>query len=103
MRAAACAVRLACVGASCAYRWQAGTVCTGLLLILLSSCSLAVSPPVFQHLPTPDVLPFLPNLPPRCLFSHTRLNSLQPIIMSAGELENEWAGTPGKLIRERYR
>lgn len=26
-----------------------------------------------------------------------------PIIMSAGELENEWAGTPGKLIRERYR
>ncbi|KAI3426183.1 hypothetical protein D9Q98_008560 [Chlorella vulgaris] len=28
---------------------------------------------------------------------------LQPIIMSAGELENEWAGTPGKLIRERYR
>lgn len=23
--------------------------------------------------------------------------------MSAGELEHEWAGTPGKLIRERYR
>jgi len=28
---------------------------------------------------------------------------LEPIIMSAGELEHEWAGTPGKLIRERYR
>lgn len=23
--------------------------------------------------------------------------------MSAGELEHEWAGTPGKLIRERYK
>lgn len=23
--------------------------------------------------------------------------------MSAGELEHEWAGTPGKMIRERYR
>lgn len=28
---------------------------------------------------------------------------LEPIIMSAGELEHEWAGTPGRLIRERYR
>ncbi|EFN56322.1 hypothetical protein CHLNCDRAFT_144763 [Chlorella variabilis] len=28
---------------------------------------------------------------------------VEPIIMSAGELENEWAGVPGKLIRERYR
>eukprot|EP01025_Chloroclados_australasicus_P041759 TRINITY_DN44542_c0_g1_i1.p1 TRINITY_DN44542_c0_g1~~TRINITY_DN44542_c0_g1_i1.p1 ORF type:complete len:452 (-),score=43.86 TRINITY_DN44542_c0_g1_i1:356-1711(-) len=28
---------------------------------------------------------------------------VQPVIMSAGELEHEWAGTPGKLIRERYR
>lgn len=28
---------------------------------------------------------------------------LEPIIMSAGELEHEWAGTPGKLIRDRYR
>lgn len=28
---------------------------------------------------------------------------LQPIIMSAGELEHEWAGTPGRMIRERYR
>ena len=28
---------------------------------------------------------------------------IEPIIMSAGELEHEWAGTPGKLIRERYR
>lgn len=27
----------------------------------------------------------------------------EPIIMSAGELEHEWAGTPGRLIRERYR
>ncbi|KAK8641940.1 hypothetical protein V6N13_011308 [Hibiscus sabdariffa] len=26
-----------------------------------------------------------------------------PVIMSAGELESEWAGEPGKLIRERYR
>lgn len=28
---------------------------------------------------------------------------IEPIIMSAGELEHEWAGTPGRLIRERYR
>ena len=28
---------------------------------------------------------------------------VEPIIMSAGELEHEWAGTPGRLIRERYR
>ena len=28
---------------------------------------------------------------------------VEAIIMSAGELEHEWAGTPGKLIRERYR
>ncbi|GMH40586.1 hypothetical protein BSKO_08490 [Bryopsis sp. KO-2023] len=26
-----------------------------------------------------------------------------PVIMSAGELEHEWAGTPGRMIRERYR
>ncbi|KAK3254105.1 hypothetical protein CYMTET_36667 [Cymbomonas tetramitiformis] len=26
-----------------------------------------------------------------------------PIILSAGELEDEWAGNPGRLIRERYR
>jgi len=25
-----------------------------------------------------------------------------PVIMSAGELEHEWAGMPGRLIRERY-
>ena len=25
------------------------------------------------------------------------------MIMSAGELEHEWAGTPGRLIRDRYR
>ncbi|KAK9829417.1 hypothetical protein WJX72_005740 [[Myrmecia] bisecta] len=28
---------------------------------------------------------------------------VQPIVMSAGELEDEWAGKPGRLIRERYR
>jgi hypothetical protein len=28
---------------------------------------------------------------------------VEPIVMSAGELEHEWAGTPGRLIRERYR
>lgn len=28
---------------------------------------------------------------------------VEPIIMSAGELEHEWAGTPGRMIRERYR
>lgn len=28
---------------------------------------------------------------------------LEPVILSAGELESEWAGQPGKLIRERYR
>ncbi|KAG2493553.1 hypothetical protein HYH03_008367 [Edaphochlamys debaryana] len=27
----------------------------------------------------------------------------ETVVMSAGELEDEWAGTPGKLIRERYR
>ena len=29
--------------------------------------------------------------------------AVQPIVMSAGELEDEWAGAPGKRIRERYR
>ena len=28
---------------------------------------------------------------------------VQPIIMSAGELEDEYAGEPGRRIRERYR
>ena len=28
---------------------------------------------------------------------------VQPVIMSAGELEDKWAGKPAKLIRERYR
>ncbi|CAM6100474.1 unnamed protein product [Calypogeia fissa] len=28
---------------------------------------------------------------------------MEPVILSAGELESEWAGEPGKLIRERYR
>lgn len=28
---------------------------------------------------------------------------VMPVIMSAGELEHEWAGTPGRMIRERYR
>ena len=28
---------------------------------------------------------------------------VEAVVMSAGELEHEWAGTPGKLIRERYR
>lgn len=28
---------------------------------------------------------------------------LEPVVMSAGELESEWAGEPGKLIRTRYR
>ena len=28
---------------------------------------------------------------------------VQAVVMSAGELEHEWAGTPGRLIRERYR
>eukprot|EP00884_Botryococcus_braunii_P014753 jgi/Botrbrau1/23279/Bobra.0102s0022.1 len=28
---------------------------------------------------------------------------VEPIVMSSGELEHEWAGTPGRLIRERYR
>eukprot|EP00200_Dunaliella_tertiolecta_P000768 CAMPEP_0202366694 /NCGR_PEP_ID=MMETSP1126-20121109/17204_1 /ASSEMBLY_ACC=CAM_ASM_000457 /TAXON_ID=3047 /ORGANISM="Dunaliella tertiolecta, Strain CCMP1320" /LENGTH=430 /DNA_ID=CAMNT_0048961797 /DNA_START=197 /DNA_END=1489 /DNA_ORIENTATION=- len=27
----------------------------------------------------------------------------EAVVMSAGELEHEWAGTPGKLIRERYK
>ncbi|KXZ48423.1 hypothetical protein GPECTOR_28g831 [Gonium pectorale] len=28
---------------------------------------------------------------------------VETVVMSSGELEHEWAGTPGKLIRERYR
>ncbi|KAH9314366.1 hypothetical protein KI387_022993, partial [Taxus chinensis] len=32
-----------------------------------------------------------------------RAMGIEPIIMSAGELESERAGEPGKLIRERYR
>ncbi|CAI6006705.1 unnamed protein product, partial [Closterium sp. NIES-64] len=28
---------------------------------------------------------------------------LEPIILSAGEMESEWAGEPGRLIRSRYR
>ncbi|XP_042407454.1 ribulose bisphosphate carboxylase/oxygenase activase 1, chloroplastic-like isoform X1 [Zingiber officinale] len=32
-----------------------------------------------------------------------RAMGMEPIIMSAGELESERAGEPGKLIRERYR
>jgi len=28
---------------------------------------------------------------------------VEPVVMSAGELEDEWAGTPARLIRERYR
>lgn len=28
---------------------------------------------------------------------------VEAVVMSAGELEHEWAGTPGRLIRERYR
>lgn len=28
---------------------------------------------------------------------------VEPIIMSAGEMESEWAGEPGRLIRNRYR
>ena len=28
---------------------------------------------------------------------------VQPVVMSAGELEAEWAGEPGRLVRRRYR
>lgn len=28
---------------------------------------------------------------------------MEAVVMSAGELESEWAGQPGRLIRERYR
>ncbi|GFH18353.1 ATPase_AAA_core domain-containing protein [Haematococcus lacustris] len=28
---------------------------------------------------------------------------VEAVVMSAGELEHEWAGTPGRLIRERYK
>ena len=28
---------------------------------------------------------------------------VEAVVMSAGELEHEWAGTPARLIRERYR
>jgi hypothetical protein len=48
-------------------------------------------------------LPFsLPPPPPPQLHPQ-KPNRVEPIIMSAGELEHEWAGTPGKMIRERYR
>jgi hypothetical protein len=43
-----------------------------------------------------------PHLAPACLLPAACCR-VEPIIMSAGELEHEWAGTPGKLIRERYR
>ena len=32
-----------------------------------------------------------------------RLLGVHPVVMSAGELEDEWAGEPGRLIRRRYR
>ncbi|TVU16424.1 hypothetical protein EJB05_39986 [Eragrostis curvula] len=32
-----------------------------------------------------------------------RAMDVEPVIMSAGELESEWAGEPGRLIRDRYR
>lgn len=32
-----------------------------------------------------------------------RLFRIEPVVMSAGELESEWAGQPGRMIRERYR
>jgi hypothetical protein len=31
-----------------------------------------------------------------------RSNRIEPVVMSAGELESEWAGAPGRLIRDRY-
>ena len=31
-----------------------------------------------------------------------RKMGLDPVVMSAGELEDEWAGTPAQIIRERY-
>ena len=31
-----------------------------------------------------------------------RLIGVQPIIISAGELEDEWAGEPGRRLRDRY-
>ena len=34
---------------------------------------------------------------------HTLHCRIEPVIMSAGELEHEWAGTPGRMIRDRYR
>ncbi len=40
----------------------------------------------------------------RCLVKHAlSIPRVEPIVMSAGELEHEWAGTPGRLIRDRYR
>ena len=32
-----------------------------------------------------------------------KVMGVQPIIISAGELEDEWAGDPSKRLRERYR
>jgi hypothetical protein len=45
----------------------------------------------------------------RCAFGYSpsghafSLRSAEAVVMSAGELEHEWAGTPGKLIRDRYK
>lgn len=32
-----------------------------------------------------------------------KLMGVRPIIISAGELEDEWAGEPGRRLRQRYR
>jgi hypothetical protein len=40
--------------------------------------------------------------PPQTELAFKKLG-VEPIVMSAGELESETAGQPGRLIRERYR
>eukprot|EP00854_Cymbomonas_tetramitiformis_P022702 gene22702-27402_t len=32
-----------------------------------------------------------------------KILGIEPVIMSSGELENEWAGDPGRLLRARYK
>ncbi len=43
------------------------------------------------------------NINPYTLHTSIHTHSVEAVVMSAGELEHEWAGTPGRLIRERYR
>ena len=83
-------------GAAAAARWHAQRP---------RSCHLPAAARSGPPLPSPTAVlhkaasPGPPCSPQLCF----KKLGVEPVIMSAGELEHEWAGTPGKLIRERYR